>query len=586
MVECLLCLKSIKDVAESECILVDSMQWEELSIKKLIDKHLWPIDTITPQSCLCPTCWQELNGFHNFYTRIEEAHNDYKSLLKAEIDPLEEESKPKDLLLENLLEPEIVIGQPLDVAIVIKQENEETAIVPKIDSDNEDEKDKSQSLTDDDREFMDDFSGNSDDSEDSDSEDDLPLIQRSNKSAAKTKSDVSLESDDGSINPDPLQPRRRGRKKSTFDSKSNTAARKSYYQPKTNRLEHDKFLQEHYKITCNKCHLPFDTFPLLCKHYSKEHNERGFVTCCEMKFYDRSLLVDHINFHLNPEYFKCKECGKVLTQRRCLWAHMKLHEEKKFCCDVCDKKFVQKSKLERHKLTHLPQQEKKYPCSECGKFFGNEYVLTQHHRVVHLNIYAKVCEVCGQTMPDSNSFKRHMEKHDNISEPKTATPTATVKCDDCGLILAGPLNLKRHRDLQHPPGGKRDYTCHICSKVSPNMRALKKHIRCTHEMGYDFKCTMCEKAFKRSDNLKAHMSTHTGTPLYSCPWCPKTFNSNGNMHNHRKKAHPAEWEEARRKKYSGNLPPNFKPPTTTSTATTTTNNSSHYFPVTVNMNGN
>lgn len=56
------------------------------------------------------------------------------------------------------------------------------------------------------------------------------------------------------------------------------------------------------------------------------------------------------------------------------------------------------------------------------------------------------------------------------------------------------------------------------------------------------------------------MATHTGTPLYTCPWCPKTFISNGNMHNHRKKSHPKEWEEAQRQKYGGIFPSNYKPP--------------------------
>lgn len=49
------------------------------------------------------------------------------------------------------------------------------------------------------------------------------------------------------------------------------------------------------------------------------------------------------------------------------------------------------------------------------------------------------------------------------------------------------------------------------------------------------------------------MASHTGNPLYTCPWCPKTFNSNGNMHAHRKKEHPIEWEEAKLQKYSGNF---------------------------------
>lgn len=54
------------------------------------------------------------------------------------------------------------------------------------------------------------------------------------------------------------------------------------------------------------------------------------------------------------------------------------------------------------------------------------------------------------------------------------------------------------------------------------------------------------------------MATHTGTPLYSCSWCSKEFNSYSNMHKHRKTAHPVEWEQEMRKKYSGNLPPHFK----------------------------
>lgn len=56
-------------------------------------------------------------------------------------------------------------------------------------------------------------------------------------------------------------------------------------------------------------------------------------------------------------------------------------------------------------------------------------------------------------------------------------------------------------------------------------------------------------------NLKEHMATHTGTALYTCPWCPKTFISNGNMHNHRKKTHPKEWEEAHRMRFSNKCLP-------------------------------
>lgn len=40
------------------------------------------------------------------------------------------------------------------------------------------------------------------------------------------------------------------------------------------------------------------------------------------------------------------------------------------------------------------------------------------------------------------------------------------------------------------------------------------------------------------------MATHTGIALYTCTWCPKTFNASGGLHAHRKRQHPIEWEQA------------------------------------------
>ena len=59
---------------------------------------------------------------------------------------------------------------------------------------------------------------------------------------------------------------------------------------------------------------------------------------------------------------------------------------------------------------------------------------------------------------------------------------------------------------------------------------------------------MFQKKFRRPLELKEHLSTHTGEPLYKRPQCKRTFNFSANMHKHRKNAHPNEWLETRLKR--------------------------------------
>ncbi|XP_037824096.1 transcription factor grauzone-like [Lucilia sericata] len=240
------------------------------------------------------------------------------------------------------------------------------------------------------------------------------------------------------------------------------------------------------------------------------------------EFFQRYRLVDHLQVHFNPDHFKCKHCGKVLSNSDNFQKHMlRLHRPKgvnlTHCCEILWKVIMKASLLRYHKLQHLPEEEKKFPCKQCGKF-------------------SYKCRI-----------QIHMDKHEGIPPP-------SISCDICGLLLTSERGLKRHKDNQHPVGGKQDHPCPVCHKISPTRKALLKHVSTMHKKGYDHKCNICEKAFKRAEALREHMASHTGTPLYTCTWCPKTFYSNGNMHAHRKRVHRKEWEEAKLQKYSGKLP--------------------------------
>lgn len=143
----------------------------------------------------------------------------------------------------------------------------------------------------------------------------------------------------------------------------------SKYKTGTKRRETDEFLAKHFKIVCPICQSLMPTFHDLTVHFSNQHNEPAFVICCNKKFFKKSLLVHHTRYHLDPDYFKCKHCGKLMSSRRCLELHLQIHgnQDKTHICDICQKGFARKMGLKEHKLTHLPDDEKKFPCEQCGK---------------------------------------------------------------------------------------------------------------------------------------------------------------------------------------------------------------------------
>ena len=91
-----------------------------------------------------------------------------------------------------------------------------------------------------------------------------------------------------------------------------------------------------------------------------------------------------------------------------------------------------------------------------------------------------------------------MNKHED--------PVTKLDCDICGLRLPDDSGLKLHKETQHPVHGKEDHKCPICPKISPTLRALKRHISTMHDRGCEYKCSLCEKAFRRPESLKVFHS--------------------------------------------------------------------------------
>ncbi|TMW39183.1 hypothetical protein DOY81_015737, partial [Sarcophaga bullata] len=118
MDSCILCLEINKHFVDS--IKINSGEWQEYQVAELIEKHFWPLDSLQTSlsSGLCLLCWQELNSFHKFYVRIEEAHinfgrpvklGDTTQILETSCTDNEDD---KNCSVYSLLEPEILIDKP------------------------------------------------------------------------------------------------------------------------------------------------------------------------------------------------------------------------------------------------------------------------------------------------------------------------------------------------------------------------------------------------------------------------------------------------------------------------------------------
>lgn len=127
--------------------------------------------------------------------------------------------------------------------------------------------------------------------------------------------------------------------------------------------------------------------------------------------------------------------------------------------------------------------------------YPSQYTMQQHVKLVHLNLYAKICDVCGKSIRGREALARHMEEH-------TGGPQAAIKCHLCDSMLTTKYGLARHIKMMHTAENLQPMQCEFCLKICPSLQAHQHHIKYTHNTARSHQCPMCEKAFKRPNELK------------------------------------------------------------------------------------
>ncbi|XP_038673251.1 zinc finger and BTB domain-containing protein 24-like isoform X1 [Scyliorhinus canicula] len=193
-------------------------------------------------------------------------------------------------------------------------------------------------------------------------------------------------------------------------------------------------------------------------------------------------------------------------------------EGKQFRCDVCNKGFVNSTKLLRHQMIHTG--EKPFRCDVCEKSFSQASNLRQHRRI-HTGERPFTCKVCDKSFSVSSTLRQHQHLHTGEK------PFTCKMCDKSFSLLS---YLRNHQRIHT---GEKPFRCEVCDKSFSQASTLRKHQR-DHTGEKPFRCKMCDKSFSQLSNLHRHQGVHTGVKPFTCEMCDKSFFQASTLRKHQR----------------------------------------------------
>lgn len=281
----------------------------------------------------------------------------------------------------------------------------------------------------------------------------------------------------------------------------------------------EKQIEEKQNLTCEKCPRVFNNRWYLEKHMTVTHSRMQICDKCGKKFVLESELVLHQQTECEKN-IQCVSCGKCFKKLWSLHEHIKVVHglaEKKFSCEICEKKF--------YTMAHV-----------------------RKHMVAHTKDMPFTCETCGKSFKRSMSLKVHSLQHSG-EKP--------FKCENCDERFQYKYQLRSHMSIHI---GHKQFMCQWCGKDFNMKQYFDEHMK-THTGEKPFICEICGKSFTSRPNMKRHRRTHTGEKPYPCDVCGQRFRFSNMLKAHKEKC------------FRVTSPVNFPPNVTTASVAMTTTSS-------------
>ncbi|XP_065225375.1 zinc finger protein 300-like isoform X3 [Planococcus citri] len=270
-------------------------------------------------------------------------------------------------------------------------------------------------------------------------------------------------------------------------------------------------MQNLFPYCCDICGAMFSYEDDWTRHQQQEHKKPFHCQVCDKRFTNKSHLIRHRFTHSENRPYKCSICDVRFKHNYSKVVHERRHEEGAgFECAECGKKVSQKYSLIEHLRLH--SGVKPFSCQTCSKSFALKVYLTKHQRT-HGEEKPYKCRFCDAGFKQS----AHKSVHERVH-----VKGACFECTVCGKKFSYKANLVAHLRVHSGVGGVKPFSCKTCSKSFARKTLLTRH-QWTHSEEKPFKCRICNQGFKSNDHKWRHERVHVKGAYLECADCGKKF---------------------------------------------------------------